>query len=200
MSTPRLILASSSPRRRELLAQMGFSFAVRAPSIDESVLPNEPPESYVLRLARGKAQAGFLPGCISIGADTSVVLGREIMGKPLGAADGMAMLERLSGKAHQVMTAVAVYDGLRCESCVVASTVYFRKIEAPEIRRYWQTGEPLDKAGGYGIQEIGGIFAHRLDGSYSAVVGLPVEQTERLLQLVGFDTWSARSNGRRTPD
>ena len=110
------------------------------------------------------------------------------------------MLQRLSGRAHEVMTGVAVYDGVRLESRVVAATVHFRAVTRDEAEAYWLTGEPADKAGGYGIQGIGGIFAERLEGSYSAVVGLPLEQTELLLRSLNIDTWSTRIHGRRTPN
>lgn len=199
MKTPRLLLASASPRRRELLAQIGLSFDVVVSDVDESVLADELPGDYVLRLACAKARAGFMPGTVTLGADTTVTIDNEIIGKPCGPTECVAMLERLSGRAHEVITAVAAYNGERLESCVVATTVYFREISRDEAQLYWRTGEPADKAGGYGIQGIGGIFAQRLEGSYSAVVGLPLEQTERLLRLLEFDTWSTRIDGRRTP-
>jgi septum formation protein len=195
-----LVLASASPRRRKLLQQMGLDFEVRVTDVDEVVMPDESPGQYVERLARAKAQAGYRPGDVVIGADTTVSVANEILGKPCGQTEGIAMLLRLSGRAHEVLTGVAVYDGERLESCVVVSTVHFRRISADEALAYWRTGEPVDKAGGYGIQGIGGIFAERLEGSYSAVVGLPVEQTEKLLQLLNIDTWSTRINGRRTPN
>ena len=194
-----LLLASASPRRKDLLTQMGLEFEVVVTNIDESVISGETPATYVERLAVAKARAGFQPGCVAIGADTTVTIDNEILGKPCGLNEGVAMLQRLSGRGHEVMTGVAVFDGDRLESCVVTSTVYFQPISLHEATRYWYTGEPLDKAGGYGIQGIGGIFARRLEGSYSAVVGLPVEQTEQLLRKLNIDTWSTRIDGRRTP-
>ena len=201
-----LVLASASPRRQTLLQQMGLDFEVRVTDVDEGVMQDESPAQYVERLARAKARAGFRSvagsgsGAVVIGADTTVSVDNEILGKPCGQTEGIAMLLRLSGRAHEVLTGVAVYDGERLESCVVVSTVHFRRISEDEAVAYWRTGEPKDKAGGYGIQGIGGIFAERLEGSYSAVVGLPVEQTEKLLRLLNIDTWSTRINGRRTPN
>lgn len=196
----RLLLASASPRRRALLQQMGLQFDVVVTEVDETVQAGESAAAYVERLAIAKAHAGHQQGSVAIGADTTVTIDDEILGKPCCQSQAVAMLLRLSGRTHEVLTGVAVYDGKRLESCVVTSTVRFRPVTRMEAVAYWQTGEPTDKAGGYGIQGIGGIFAERLEGSYSAVVGLPVEQTEKLLQLLGIDTWSVRKNGRRTPN
>ncbi len=197
MTVQRLILASGSPRRRELLQQVGLSFEVVVADVDESVLPGEAPADYVLRLAQLKARCGFQPQSITLGADTTVCIDDEIIGKPCGQKDGIALLQRLSGRRHEVMTAVAAYDGVALESCVVVSAVYFRPISLSEAQDYWATGEGADKAGGYGIQGIGGIFVERLEGSYSAVVGLPLEQTEQLLRKLKFDTWSMRLGVRK---
>jgi septum formation protein len=197
--TPRLILASGSPRRPALLEQIGLQFDVVVTNVDESVQPGESPQAYVERLARAKAQAAYTTDCVVLGADTTVAVDDEILGKPCGLTEGVAMLARLSGRAHEVHTGIAVYDGERLESRVVTTTVYFRRISEAEAQRYWYTGEPADKAGGYGIQGIGGIFTERLEGSYSAVVGLPLEQTEQLLRMLDIDTWSTRIDGRRTP-
>ena len=199
MTQPRLVLASGSPRRRALLEQIGLQFEVRVTDVDESVLPGESPQTYVERLAAAKAHAGFRSGSVTLGADTTVAINDEILGKPCGLNEGVAMLLRLSGRAHEVHTGIAVYDGERLESKVVTTKVYFRSINEAEARRYWYTGEPADKAGGYGIQGIGSIFAERLEGSYSGVVGLPLEQTEQLLRMLDIDTWSTRIDGRRTP-
>ena len=195
-----LILASASPRRAQLLEQMGLSFSVRVTDVDETVLPGEPPGDYVARLAKAKAQAGFEPGSVSVGADTTVTIDDEILGKPRGLTEGVDMLLRLAGRRHEVLTAVAVFDGeqLLCE--VEIAVVQFGDISAATAERYWHTGEPADKAGGYGIQGIGGIFVQRLEGSYSAVVGLPVERTEHLLRALNIDTWSTRKDGRRITD
>ena len=204
MTTHRLVLASASPRRRALLEQIGFKFEIQfdvvATDVDESVRPGEAPAAYVERLACTKAKAGHQPDCVTLGADTTVAIDDEILGKPCGLTEGVAMLMRLSGRMHEVHTGIAVYDGERLESDVATTRVYFRSISAEEAQWYWHTGEPADKAGGYGIQGIGGIFAERLEGSYSAVVGLPLVQTERLLRLFDIDTWSMRiTDGRRTP-
>jgi len=196
----RLILASASPRRRTLLEQIAVEFDVAPADIDESVHPDETPTHYVQRLAVSKAQAVFQAGAVVLGADTAVVIDDEILGKPCGLTQGVTMLQRLSGRAHEVLTAIAAFDGERLESRVVTSMVHFRSVDAEEAQMYWRTGEPADKAGGYGIQGIGGIFVERLEGSYSAVVGLPLEQTEQLLRLLDIDTWSTRIDGRRTPN
>ncbi len=195
-----LILASASPRRAQLLEQMGLAFTVRVTDVDESVLPGEQPAAYVARLAKAKAQAGFEPGTVSIGADTTVTIDDEILGKPCGLSEGVDMLLRLAGRRHEVLTGVAVCDGVQTLCEVVGAVVHFGEISAETAQRYWYTGEPLDKAGGYGIQGIGGIFVQRLEGSYSAVVGLPVERTEHLLRALNIDTWSTRKDGRRITD
>ncbi len=199
----RLILASQSPRRRALLAQIGIVLAdddIVATGVDETRLPDETPEAYVERLARTKAQAGHQPGTVALGADTVVVIDDEILGKPCGQTEGVAMLRRLAGRTHSVLTGVAGCSDTRLESFVTAARVTFREIEQDEAKAYWQTGEPADKAGGYGIQGIGSIFAEGIEGSYSAVVGLPLQQTEALLRMLNIDTWSVRIDGRRTPD
>ncbi|XOV84273.1 MAG: Maf family protein [bacterium] len=195
-----LILASASPRRAQLLEQIGLRFTVCVTDVDETVLSGEQPAAYVARLAKAKAQAGFVPGSVSIGSDTTVTIDDEILGKPRGLTEGVDMLLRLSGRRHEVLTAVAMCDGVQTLCEVVGAVVHFAKIDAATAERYWYTGEPADKAGGYGIQGIGGIFVQRLEGSYSAVVGLPVERTEHLLQALNIDTWSMRKDGRRITD
>lgn len=187
-----LYLASGSPRRRELLEQIGVAFSVIAAPIDETPLPNELPELYVERLARGKARAGLAglggPGVV-LGADTSVVLDGRILGKPENAAQAQAMLLALGGREHQVLTAVAVTDGT-CEQAVcVSSRVRFCAISAARAEAYWHTGEPADKAGGYAIQGLGAVFVESLDGSYSSVVGLPLCETAQLLAQMGIACW-----------
>lgn len=187
-----LYLASGSPRRRELLAQIGVPFAVVSAPIDETPLPGEGADAYVERLAVAKAQAGLAalqgPGVV-LGADTAVVLDGRIMGKPDNREHALAMLRELGGKAHQVLTAVAVCDGQRCESVRVSSTVHFRAIDAAQAERYWATGEPADKAGGYAIQGLGAVFVTGLQGSYSAVVGLPLCETAEILAEFGIACW-----------
>jgi septum formation protein len=195
-----ILLASRSPRRAELLRQMGLAFRVVDANVDETPQREEIPEAYVVRLAKAKARAGWLPGTVTLGADTTVVIDDEILGKPCGQREAEGMLARLSGRTHEVITGVAAFDGERLESRAVSTIVEFGDIPERVARAYWQTGEPNDKAGGYGIQGIGGIFAERIEGSYSAIVGLPVRETEALLQLFNIDTWSMRIDGRRTPD
>ncbi|MBZ9783844.1 Maf-like protein [Pseudomonas sp. REP124] len=189
-----LYLASGSPRRRELLTQIGVPFTAVSADIDETPLNHESPSAYVERLARGKAAAGRdvvvsdAPFCV-LGADTAVVLEGKILGKPVDEADACAMLKILSGREHQVLTAIAVLDGDRCESRVVTSNVLFRQIGSDEAAAYWASGEPRDKAGGYGIQGLGAVFVAALNGSYSAVVGLPLCETAQLLGHFGIPCW-----------
>ncbi|UVK99572.1 nucleoside triphosphate pyrophosphatase [Pseudomonas sp. B21-048] len=190
----QLYLASGSPRRRELLTQIGVSFSVISADIDETPLPEESPSAYVERLARGKAEAGHetvasdADFCV-LGADTAVVLDGKILGKPVDEADACAMLMLLSGREHEVLTAIAVRNGERCESLVVRSLVRFRTIGHDEAAAYWASGEPRDKAGGYGIQGLGAVFVVGLNGSYSAVVGLPLCETAELLGHFGIPCW-----------
>ena len=192
MSNGRLILASASPRRRELLTQIGLRFEVVVTDVDESRLTDESPDAYVERLAISKARAGHRGDGVAIGSDTIVLVGDEILGKPGGPKEGKAMLQRLSGRPNQVKTGVAVYDSQRTESVVVTTQVMFRDISEAEIDANVQTCEGRDKAGGYGIQGIGSIFASSIEGSYSAVVGLPLAETEALLRMLNVDTWRAR--------
>lgn len=184
-----LFLASASPRRRDLLAQCGLlAERIAAPALDESRRPGEAPRDLVLRLAVAKARAGAAvlgarPGLV-LGADTEVVLGDRVFGKPHDEPAGIEMLNALSGRGHEVLTAVALLDagtgwlGTR----LVASRVRFRVIGPDEARAYWASGEPADKAGGYAIQGRGGVFVERLEGSYTAVVGLPLFETLELLR------------------
>ena len=192
-----LYLASGSPRRRELLTQIGVPFSTVSAAIDETPLPNESPVAYVERLAREKAFAGreqlrasipHHPFCV-LGADTAVVLDDRILGKPVDQADALAMLMGLSGREHQVLTAVAINDAQRCETRVVCSRVTFRAISEDEASRYWASGEPHDKAAGYAIQGLAAVFVTNLNGSYSSVVGLPVCETAELLGHFGIPCW-----------
>ena len=189
---PRIILASGSPRRAELLSQIGLPFEVSVPNVDETPLTRESPDLYVTRLARAKALAATQQGCVSIGADTSVILDGRILGKPRDRDDGISMLKVLGGRSHQVLTGIAVSDGQRTESLVVGSRVTFRDLDPEDVQAYWDTGEGVDKAGSYGIQGIGSIFAKSIQGSFSAVVGLPLTETESLLRAFGVDTWKLR--------
>lgn len=189
-----LYLASGSPRRRELLQQIGVPFSPLAVSIDESPLPGELPTAYVERLARSKAAAGLnmlegRHGAVVLGADTAVVLDGRILGKPLDEADAREMLTALSGRTHQVLTAVALVSSRQTLSRVVSSDVCFRTLGADEITTYWMTGEPCDKAGGYGIQGLAAVFVQSLSGSYSAVVGLPLSETAELLRAFDIAYW-----------
>ncbi|WP_339455509.1 Maf family protein [Pseudomonas sp. EA_65y_Pfl1_P120] len=189
-----LYLASGSPRRRELLTQIGVPFTVVSAAIDETPLINESAVSYVERLARGKAAAGFATlerpagGCV-LGADTAVIVDGLILGKPTDQADALAMLMALSGREHEVLTAISLTDGQRCETRCVSSRVLFRGISVEEATTYWHSGEPQDKAGSYAIQGLGSVFVAGLNGSYSAVVGLPVCETAQLLDQFGIPCW-----------
>jgi len=186
-----IILASASPRRAELLQQIGLNFSVRAADIDETPGANETPEHYVERLAREKALAvaEASPECLVLGSDTSVVLDGVVLGKPCDTAEAIATLHRLSGATHQVMTAVALVCNGQCHSRLVVTEVRFRSLSADEIEAYVASGEPMDKAGSYGIQGLGGIFVNELRGSYSAVVGLPLQETAALLADAGYPVW-----------
>lgn len=186
-----LVLASASPRRRELLAQIGmadpeFRFEVLAADIDESHQTGETAAQFVQRLAVEKAQAGLaLYGqspAVVLGSDTIVVLDGQILGKPVDEADAKQMLQQLSGREHSVMTAVAVTDGAKTLSCLVETKVQFCGLTQQDILAYIATQEPMDKAGAYGIQGLGGCFVEAIKGSYSAVVGLPLVETKALLR------------------
>ena len=199
--TPRIYLASTSPRRRELLRQIGINFDVltfRAgergedADVDETPLPDEAVERYVERLALAKAQAGMrrvlwrklLPHPV-LAADTTLEVDGEIVGKPREAAEAHAILERLSGRRHRVLTAVAMSDGERTRSRLSVSEVAFRRLSEHDIRRYVATGEPFDKAGAYGIQGHAAIFVEEIRGSYSGIMGLPLFETAALLEIFG---------------
>jgi len=187
-----LYLASGSPRRRELLTQIGVPFTVTSAPIDETPLPDESAVAYVERLAKAKAEAGLasLVGpAVVLGADTAVVLDGRILGKPENREDALAMLADLAGREHQVLTAVALSDGQCSLSVCVTSNVRFRAIAPEEAQRYWASGEPADKAGGYAIQGLGAVFVTGLQGSYSAVVGLPLSETAELLAQFGIACW-----------
>ncbi|MGH8353317.1 MAG: Maf family protein [Pseudomonas sp.] len=189
-----LYLASGSPRRRELLAQIGVPFVTLSACIDENPLPGEAPGAYVERLARAKAVAGLaaleaLPTAVVLGADTAVVLDGRILGKPADRSEALAMLVALSGREHEVLTAVALANKRRCEVRVVRSQVEFRPLSSAEAEAYWASGEPADKAGGYAIQGLAAVFVSQLHGSYSAVVGLPLCETAELLADFGIPCW-----------
>lgn len=191
MAPPSLILASASPRRRDLLRQIGVPCVPQPVSLDERPRPGEAGAPYVIRLARAKAEAGWVKAGRGpvLGSDTALVQAGRILGKPEGEEEAVAGLLALSGRWHQVLTAVALTDGEHTRSCLVATEVLFRRLSEAECRHYWQTGEPRDKAGGYAIQGLGSIFVSRLEGSYSAVVGLPLKETAELLQSFGVPCW-----------
>jgi septum formation protein len=192
-STPVLCLASVSPRRRELLSQIGVPHIVAGADVDESVLPGEIPREYVTRLAREKALAVRGAGQLLpvLAADTTVVLDGVVFGKPRDRVDAVEMLGRLSGRSHEVLTAVALADSRGVAERVSTSSVRFRALSVEECSAYWETGEPRDKAGGYAIQGLGAVFIESLSGSYSAVMGLPLFETGQLLQAAGIECWGA---------
>lgn len=189
----RLILASASPRRRQLLEQLGLSFEVIAADVDERVLKGELPHDYVRRIAQQKAArvAEKHKGALVLAADTSVVVDGEILGKPASPEEAHQMLTRLSNREHTVMSGVAL-DGTERVSLRVDTRVRFRNLSEEELRWYVASGEPLDKAGAYGIQGLAGMFVLSIDGSYSNVVGLPLAETIGMLKLARFPLpWGA---------
>ena len=187
-TVPTLLLASSSPRRQEILRTLGLSFSVQRVEIDESHVQGESPEQMVLRLATGKANAAKVAADqVAIGADTAVILGERVLGKPRDREQGVDMLLSLSGRVHSVLTGVAVRSQARVETALSSTDVMFREIDQDEARQYWQSGEPQDKAGGYGIQGLGGVFVTAINGSYTGVMGLPVFETVALLEAAGIE-------------
>ncbi|HXE79953.1 MAG TPA: Maf family protein [Vicinamibacterales bacterium] len=182
----RLVLASASPRRADLLRAAGFDFIVRSAVVNEAVLPGERPDAYVLRLAHAKAAA--VPRGdqdIVLGADTVVVSDGEMLGKPADREEAAAMLRRLSGRSHDVITGVALRGEALVLDGIGRARVTFAPLEPDEIAWYVASGEPFDKAGGYGIQGLASRFVERVEGSYTAVVGLPVDIVHRLLRKGG---------------
>lgn len=186
---PKIILASNSPRRRELLTQIGLTFAVAPADADESVLPGEAPEAYAVRVALDKARiaAERAGEGIVIAADTIVVIGDSILGKPADVRDAERMLMSLAGKEHRVVTALAVIDSAssRRLTRISVTKVWFRDLTVREIAAYVATGEPMDKAGAYGIQERGALLVERIEGCYSNVVGLPLSLLGEMLREFG---------------
>ena len=198
---PRIYLASSSPRRRDLLNQIGVGFDLllfrsvprEDSAVSEDMLPGEAPQDYVVRVARIKAAHGAellklrqLPPHPVLAADTTLDMDGEIIGKPCDEADAVAILTRLSGRSHKVLTAVAITAGDRLEHVLSVSTVHFRSLDDAEIRRYAQSGEPLDKAGAYGIQGRAAMFIEEIRGSHSGIAGLPLCETALLLRSFGY--------------
>ncbi len=186
-----LYLASKSPRRRELLSQIGVRYKVVSVNVPEEPGDSEPPQAYVERLAVDKAHAGVTQtsGLPVLGSDTIVVHRGRILEKPENREQGISMLLDLSESTHSVLTSVCVSDGNRSHVKVNATSVGFRKIDEREATSYWNTGEPADKAGGYGIQGLGSIFVSTISGSYSAVVGLPLTETAELLTEFSVPIW-----------
>lgn len=186
--TAQIILASSSPRRKELLEQINIDYKIHPVDLDETPLPNEAPLDYVQRLAAEKSAA-----CVAqlgddlpvLAADTAVVLGDLIMGKPKDRDDAFSMLRQLSGKMHRVYSAISL-RGKEHGQAVSITEVTFRPLTEREIELYWQSGEPVDKAGSYAIQGLGGVFVAAINGSFSGVVGLPLFETSELLSRQGI--------------
>jgi septum formation protein len=201
MGPPSLFLASASPRRRDLLRQIGVEPEVVAADVDESRLPGEAPIDYVARLARLKAETAWqaLPSTRRgplLAADTAVVLDNEIFGKPADRDQGLDMLRRLSGRTHEVVTGVALMTASGLGLRVNVSRVTFRALDRAECEAYWDTGEPSDKAGAYAVQGRAAVFIRELAGSYSGVMGLPLYETAELLSAAGIDPLTNRGDGR----
>jgi septum formation protein len=196
MSLDFVYLASGSPRRRELLQQIGVSFRVVGTAVDETVLPGEAPPAYVARLAAAKADAGWemsrdATDVPVLAADTAVILDGMILGKPADRQDAESMLYRLSGRTHEVLTAIALRTAAGLQSRISRSEVTFRTLAAGEAQAYWDTGEARDKAGAYAIQGRAAIFIAELRGSFSGVMGLPLFETAELLSNAGVAHWQA---------
>ena len=187
MSSCKVVLASSSPRRRELLNLIGIAHEVRPANVDESMRPREAPRRHAERLARDKANAVAVrdPDLITIAADTIVVINRKVLGKPVDKDDAARMLAMLSGREHTVITAVAVSRGKKLRSAIEEVKVKFRRLREDEIEAYIATGEPMDKAGAYGIQGYGATIVERVEGDYFAVMGLPLVRLIGLMRDVG---------------
>lgn len=181
-----IILASQSPRRAELLEQVGIAFRVAPAAVDETIRPGEDAAAYVRRVAIAKASAAqhAHPDLPVLGSDTAVVLDRRILGKPVDRDDGIAMLLALSGRTHEVITGVAVAT-TRMHYRASVSRVSFREIGEHEAAAYWDTGEPADKAGAYAVQGLAAAFIERIDGSYSGIMGLPLFETLQILRTIG---------------
>jgi septum formation protein len=191
----KLLLASTSPRRRELLETLGLSFEVVAPDVDELRLPEEEPYDYVERIARAKATAVAQPDAAAVGADTTVVIEGRVLGKPAHPDEARSMLRKLSGQTHDVLSgvAVAVMDPeLRTVSAVNSTLVTFLDLTEDEISEYVATGEPMDKAGAYALGGVGALLVERVDGSPSSVRGLPLHTLARLFRALDLDLLSFR--------
>jgi septum formation protein len=182
-----IVLASGSPRRKQLLEMLRIPFRVIAPDVDEHVLPGERPDAYVTRLSRSKAQAvvALAANDVILAADTTVVIENEILGKPVSPADAVRMLERLQGRTHQVLTSVVVAENGRLEQALDVSRVTFRPNDRRTLEEYVATGEPLDKAGAYAIQGLGAPLIERVEGDFFGVMGLPLRLALDLLAKFG---------------
>lgn len=188
---PVLCLASASPRRRDLLASIGVTVDVRPVDINETPRPKESADDYVVRLAREKALAGArLSTLPTLGSDTAVVRDGEILGKPASREQAAVMLRSLSGRCHEVLTGVAVTGPVGVLAACVTTRVFMREIQEGELAAYWASGEPADKAGGYAIQGLAAVFVEHIEGSHSAVVGLPLFETAALLARQGVPLWN----------
>ncbi|MEX2157670.1 MAG: Maf family protein [Gemmatimonadales bacterium] len=187
MNPPPIVLASGSPRRKQLLEMLRIPFRVIPPDVDEHVLPGEPPNAYVTRLSRAKAQAvvSRAPGDLVLAADTTVVIENEILGKPGSPQDAVRMLERLQGRTHEVLTAVAVARDGELAQALDVSRVTFRPVDRATLEAYVATGEPLDKAGAYAIQGLGAPLIERVEGDFFGVMGLPLRLALDLLARFG---------------
>ncbi len=191
MDATVIYLASQSPRRAELLRQLGVRFQVVKVKVDETVRSGEEPAACARRLAQAKVAAALhaLGNTVDrpiLAADTLVTVDGTILGKPADRTEGLAMLARLSGRSHQVVSAVALWLGGALHTALSVSVVRFRRIDAEEALHYWQTGEPADKAGGYAVQGHGAVFVEHLEGSYSGVMGLPLFETAALMRAAGI--------------
>lgn len=186
--TPRIVLASQSPRRAELLGRLGLEFEIRPAGVDETYIDHEMPADHAERLAREKAVAiaGSEPDALVIGSDTIVIIDSDVLGKPRDREEARSMLMRLSGREHEVYTAVAVVRGERIESALERVRVRFRRLDRTECEEYVATGEPMDKAGAYGIQGFGSALVESIEGDYFAVMGLPVVRTLELIRRHGW--------------
>jgi nucleoside triphosphate pyrophosphatase len=197
----QLILASTSPRRKELLQQIGVPFTQLSIDINEDVCVDEEPEQYVLRLAKEKAAAGFELLSVAIkashvvlAADTTVVCDGKILAKPESLNHSKEILRQLSGREHIVMSAIGLHSRDQIQQKIVTTKVTFRALSDAEIEAYWHSGEPQDKAGSYGIQGLGAVFVEKIEGSYSNVVGLPLCETAQLLNQFNIAFWQDSSN------
>lgn len=192
MSEPQITLASASPRRAALLRQIGIEFEIRPSNILERQIPRERPDDYVQRLARAKACAVQHDSLPALGADTIVLLEGQILEKPNDRSEALKMLQLLQGERHSVLTGLCLSDGQREKTVLATAEVVFREVTSGELEKYWESGEPIDKAGAYGIQGLGAIFIAGICGQPSTVAGLPLVETNQLLSEFGVDVWRHR--------